>query len=72
MKRKTYIIPQTETNVIDYSEGLMQETSWSADGGGLLIPIIHDGNPDKPDPGEDPYGMAKEEAKGNTFGPWEE
>jgi hypothetical protein len=70
MKRKTYIIPQTETNVIDYSEGLMQETSWSPDGGGTNI-HIHDGNPDKPDPGEDPYG-GKEEAKRNTFGPWEE
>jgi hypothetical protein len=69
MKRKTYIIPQTETNVIDYSEGLMQEASWNA-GDGTSIPIIHG----DPEPESDPYGDGDghEGAKGNTFGPWEE
>lgn len=70
MKRKTYIIPQTETNVIEYSEGLMQETSWSS-GNGDNNGIIHGHPTDPTGPDDDPYG-GKEEAKGNTFGLWEE
>jgi hypothetical protein len=69
MKRKTYIIPQTETNVIDYSEGLMQEHSWTS-GNGDDFPVVP-GHPTDPTGDDDPYG-GKEEAKGNTFGLWEE